>query len=218
MTLTTTTPAATLPALTTPLGERRSAFVATALGWLLPGLGQVYVGRPGRGFVMFLAIGGLFFLGLHLTAFTAVNPDTYSLEFIAHVFQGGPTALTYYLTQDLAQTEPLRWLEVGRLYAAVAGLLNVVAICDAVGEVLAHNDRIRVQAELREQFLYERQQELDRMIAARERAEEEAASARAQLRALQLERQRTEPLVPLPGEATEPDPPEEPAPSEEEGA
>jgi hypothetical protein len=188
MTLTTATPAATLPALSTPLWGRRSTFVAAALGWLLPGLGQVYVGRPGRGFAMFVAIGGLFYLGLWLSGFTAVNPETYSLEFIAHVFQGGPTAAAYYLTRDIVQTEPLRWLEVGRLYAAVAGLLNVVAICDAVGEVLAHNEEVRVQAELRERFLEERQQELDRMIAARAAAEAEAAAAREALREM-VERQ-----------------------------
>ena len=88
------------------------------------------------------------------------------------------------------QTDPLPWLEVGRLYAAVAGLLNVVAMCDAVGEVLAHNDRIRVQADLRRRFMEERQRELDRMIAAREAAEAEAAEARAALAALQAERAR----------------------------
>lgn len=174
MPLTSASPTAYLPALTTALGGPRSAFIATALGWLLPGLGQVYVGRPGRGFVMLIAIGGLFYAGLWLTAFTCVNPQTYSLEFIAHAFLGGPTAVTYALTQNMQQTEPLAWLEVGRLYAAVAGLLNIVAICDAVSEVLAHNERIRQQARLREHLLMERQRELDHMIAMREAAEARA--------------------------------------------
>ena len=178
MPLTSASPTAYLPALARSLGGPRSAFIATALGWLLPGLGQVYVGRPGRGFAMLVAIGGLFYGGLWLTAFTCVNPQTYSLEFIAHAFLGGPTAVTYALTQNMQQTEPLAWFEVGRLYAAVAGLLNIVAICDAVGEVLTHNERIREQGRLREHLLMERQRELDHMIAAREAAE---AQAREQL-------------------------------------
>lgn len=128
----------------------RSAFVATVLGWVLPGLGQVYVGRPGKALLMFVAIGGLFAGGLALTAFTCVNPKTYSLEFVAHAFLGGPTALAYYLTRDLQLTEFMPWFEVGRLYVAVAGLLNIVAVCDALGDVLAFNRQSRAQAALAE--------------------------------------------------------------------
>jgi len=170
---TTPTPS-TLPVLSTAPVTRRSAFVAAALGWLLPGLGQLYMGRPGKAFLMLVSIGGLFYLGLYLTDFTCVNPNTYSLEFAAHAFLGGPTAAAYYQTRDIVVTQPLPWFEVGRLYAAVAGLLNVVAICDALGEVLAHNQRVRVQMDLRRRFLGERQRELERLVEARERAEAEA--------------------------------------------
>lgn len=166
-------PAQSLPLVAAPPAARRSAFVAAALGWLLPGLGQFYVGRPGRGLVMLVAIGGLFYAGLRLTDFTCVNPNTYELEFVAHAFLGGPTAVAFYMTQGLVQTEPLPWFEAGRLYAAVAGLLNLVAICDALGEVLAHNERVRVQSELRRRFMQERQEELDRLVAARAEAEAE---------------------------------------------
>ncbi len=114
----------------------RSAFLAVVLGWLLPGLAQVYVGRPGRGLVMGAAICALFAGGLLLSAFTCVNPQTYELEFIAHALIGGPTALVLQLGPFPAGGEPLALLDVGRLYCAVAGLLNLVAICDALGEVL----------------------------------------------------------------------------------
>jgi hypothetical protein len=146
-------PASSEPAVAPPPTadpSLRSAFVAAVLGWVLPGLGQAYVGRPGKALVMFVAIGGLFAGGLALTAFTCVNPETYSLEFVAHAFLGGPTALTYYLTRDLQLTEFMPWFEVGRLYVAVAGLLNIVAICDALGDVLAHNRQARAQAALAE--------------------------------------------------------------------
>lgn len=164
-------PATSLPMVAAPPAARRSAFVAAALGWLVPGLGQFYVGRPGRGLVMMIAIGGLFYAGLRLTDFTCVNPNAYSLEFVAHAFVGGLTAVTYFMTQGFVQSEPLPWFEAGRLYAAVAGLLNVVAICDALGEVLAHNERVRVQSALRRRFMQDRQDELDRLAAAREEAE-----------------------------------------------
>jgi hypothetical protein len=195
-------PTHTQPAPTPPLGAlpvlasaplaRRSAFVAAALGWLLPGLGQIYVGRPGKAFLMFVAIGGLFYLGLYLTGFTCVNPQTYSLEFAAHAFLGGPTAAAYLETRDLVITQPMPWFEVGRLYAAVAGLLNVVAICDALGEVLAHNKRVRVQNDLRRRFLAERQRELERLVEARARAEA-AAQLAAQTTALSTEEEPLDP-------------------------
>lgn len=163
------------PAADPPL---RSAFVAAVLGWLLPGLGQAYVGRPGKALLMFLAIGGLFVGGLALTAFTCVDPDTYSLEFVAHAFLGGPTALVYYLStsQDLQLTELMRWFEVGRLYVAVAGLLNVVAICDALGEVLWFNRHARAQAAAVEQRRRE-------WFEQRRREAEAAESAQARARA-----------------------------------
>lgn len=115
----------------------RSLFLASVLGWLVPGLGQAYVGRPGRGLCMGLAIVLLYLGGLALSGFTAVNPRTYELEFVAHALIGGPTALVLQLGPADATGLLLPHLEVARLYCAVAGLLNLVAVCDALGEILA---------------------------------------------------------------------------------
>ncbi len=137
-TLPTTPPAP--PAPLPPAMGRRSGFVAAALGWTIPGLGQVYVGRPLKGLLMLVTIGGLFALGLFLTGFTCVDPYSYGLEFVAHMWIGGPTAAAYWLSRDIVLVEAQPYFEVGRLYAAVAGLLNLVAICDALGGVIEHNE------------------------------------------------------------------------------
>ncbi len=181
-------PAAQNPALAVPplAGPApRSVFVAAALGWLFPGLGQLYVGRPGKALTMLLAIGGLFYAGLALTGFTCVNPNAYKLEFAAHAFLGGPTAATYYLTQDMQLTELMPWFEVGRLYAAVAGLLNIVAVCDAMGEVLDHNKVSRAREALRREWFARQQREFD----------ERAAAIRAQLDAQIPQTDAEEPLL-----------------------
>jgi hypothetical protein len=65
-----------------------------------------------------------------------VDPDEYPLEFVAHALIGGPTALAVHLTRGIAPEGPVPLLDVGRLYCGVAGLLNLVAICDAVGAIL----------------------------------------------------------------------------------
>ena len=169
----TTAPLPILPATAPAVPARRSALLAAVAGWIVPGFGQLYMGRPFKALLMLVAIGGLFYGGLALTGFTCVNPTAYALEFAAHAFLGGPTALAYGMTQGFELNEALPWFEVGRLYAAVAGLLNVVAICDALGDVIEHNRGVRVQAALRERWLAAREEE--RRLALEEAARREAA-------------------------------------------
>lgn len=101
------------------------------------------MGRPGKALLMLLGIGGLIAGGCALTDWTCIRKDTHRLELLAHLFNLGPTAYLLQVTKDLEVTEYLRWHEVGRQYVAIAGLLNVVAICDAWGHVIGHNRRAR---------------------------------------------------------------------------
>lgn len=131
-----------------PRLRRRSLFLCCALAALVPGLGQLYARRPVKALLMLLAIGGLFVGGLALTGFTAVNPTTHRLEFVAHLFITGPTALTLHLTEGLTVDTFQPWYDVGRLYVAVAGILNVVAAWDAMSAVFDHNEQAEALAHL----------------------------------------------------------------------
>ena len=122
-----------------PRGSCRPLGIVAFLAWVLPGSGQLILGEWRKAIAMAFGIFGLYALGLWLTGFTAVNPETRTLEFAAHVWAGGPTALTWWLTDGLVQTTFLPYLDVGRLYVAVASLLNVVAITDAVHGAQSHN-------------------------------------------------------------------------------
>jgi hypothetical protein len=125
---------------------RRSAFLATAFGWALPGLGQLYAGQPRKALLFLAAILPTFLVGWWLTDFTAVQPAAQPLPFAAQVFLGGPTLLAWRLAEGHLIQDLPTFLEVGRLYTWVAGLLNLVAVCDAVGDVIEHNrfvDRLR---------------------------------------------------------------------------
>lgn len=123
----------------TPL--RLYAPVAILLGAALPGLGQLYVGRPGKALLMLLPIAALFLGGLAFTDFTAIDPQGQGLWGIAHMGIPGPAFAVWKATEGRVLVEPLRFVEMGRLYVALAGLLNIVAICDAWGTVLRHNER-----------------------------------------------------------------------------
>jgi hypothetical protein len=115
---------------------------AGILGWIVPGLGQAYAGRGVKALLFFVGIVPAYALGLWLTGFTAVDPKKYGLEFAAHVFAGGPTLLAVQNLDAWTLDAMPRWFDVGRLYVAVAALLNVVAMSDALGEVLVRNQRI----------------------------------------------------------------------------
>jgi hypothetical protein len=123
------------------LPRRRSPALAVLLGWLCPGLGQLYAGRAAKAAIFLVAVLPAFGLGWWLTDFTGVNPRLYTLDFFAQILAGGPTAGALHLSEGLTLEALPRWLDVGRLYLAVAGLLNLVAICDALGEVIGHNRR-----------------------------------------------------------------------------
>lgn len=147
--------------------RRRAPLVAAILGWAVPGLGQVYAGRPGKAVLLAATIVGLFYAGWAMTGFTGVDPYTYGLEFVAHAWLGGPTAYAYWTSREIVLTQPLPWFEVGRLYAAVAGLLNIVAICDALGGVLEHNVRAAERDEERAHLMEQHEAMLERFEAAR---------------------------------------------------
>jgi hypothetical protein len=134
------------PTALRPSTRRKSVALAAVLGWAVPGLGHAYVGQPLKALLFFAAIVPTFAIGLALTDFTCVNPQKYTLEFVAHAWLGGPTAVAMHWTKDHLLDSMPRWFDVGRLYAAVAGLLNVVALSDVMGVALARNrivDRMR---------------------------------------------------------------------------
>ena len=122
--------------------HRRPPLVAALLGWLVPGLGQLYLGRPLKALLFFAAILPTFLVGWALTDLTAVDPQRYRLDFVGQVFLGLPTfgALAVSADRVLASMPP--FFEVGRLYVLVAGLLNLVAVCDAVGDGIARDREV----------------------------------------------------------------------------
>ena len=158
-----------------PIPWHRPPLLVGLLGWCVPGLGQLAVGRPDKALMMLIAIGGLYFWGLALTGFTCVNPNVYALEFAAHVFAGGPTALALYVPDHLTAQGYLPYFEVGRLYVAVAGLLNAVAMSDAIGDAQMHN----AEVDARRQFARRRHADSARREAEQRAAEQHAAEQQA---------------------------------------
>lgn len=126
----------------TRLPRGRSVLLATVLGWILPGLGQVYAGRPWKGLLFLVAILPTFLLGWKLTDLTVIDPGRYPLDMVAQAMLGLPTAIALHVSEGRVLEHLPRFFDVGRLYVQVAGLLNLVAVCDAIGEVIRRNRQV----------------------------------------------------------------------------
>jgi hypothetical protein len=126
------------------------------LAWLVPGVGHLLIGERKRGWIILATIGLTFWGGIVIGGVrSTVDPGR--LWFVAQVPVGAHAIAAYYLGQrsraELAkaggpvvvQSVTSRWqgAEIGTVYTGVAGLLNVLAILDALGRAEASDRRLK---------------------------------------------------------------------------
>lgn len=136
--------------------ERESAQpVAGLLAVALPGLGHAALGEARRGLLIGAGVLGLFIGGLLIGGVDAVDSREDRLWFLAQVWVGPVAVWVDYAHQNLLKIEDERGVrrtpdpvgpngeraaysksigrinEIGALYCALAGLLNLIAIIDA---------------------------------------------------------------------------------------
>ena len=128
---------------------------AALLAWVWPGLGHISLGQPKRGL---LVMGGVLFLflgGVLIGGIDSIDRRDDRLWFVAQVLCGPIAMVVDYANQALLEPLPrdvaekylrgdadtLRRLErtglsrvneMGTLYSALAGLMNLVVILDAL--------------------------------------------------------------------------------------
>jgi hypothetical protein len=129
------------------------------LGWLIPGLGHVYIGERGRGMFVFAGVAFLWACGLLIGGIDSVDRKGDRLWFIAQAGTGPIAFVIDGLNNSLLKTGRTGELidspgprgedgrptsvkvntfksvahanEYGTLYTALAGLMNIVALLDA---------------------------------------------------------------------------------------
>jgi hypothetical protein len=124
-------------------------------GWLVPGLGHVWLGQRKRGLILLAGIYGLFMLGLLIGGIDVVDYQEDTLWFAGQACAGPPALIVGYIHQQwkvkhagwrypLPPDPPSqghrppyevsigRVNELGTLYCAMAGLLNLLAIVDVI--------------------------------------------------------------------------------------
>ncbi|MCX5683222.1 MAG: hypothetical protein NT049_06000 [Planctomycetota bacterium] len=117
-----------------------SPVAALVLAWAIPGAGHAYAGRWGKAALFFGCIVGLLAAGMLIGGGTVIiHRDTsghIELWWMAQMGAGGPTVALTPVSEYLAKRAggdiyANRYREVGTLYAAVAGFLNVLVMMDA---------------------------------------------------------------------------------------
>lgn len=109
--------------------------VGAALAWVWPGLGHLYIGQRTKGLVILIALTLLYLLGLLIGGIDVVDAGEDALWFAGQLFMG-PVTLVVNFLRGSAEANPVfvksigRVNEIGTLYCAMAGLLNLLAIID----------------------------------------------------------------------------------------
>jgi hypothetical protein len=115
--------------------ESSRTLAAGLLAWVFPGLGHLFLGRRGKGLVLMGAILALFVLGVAMDSRLQLHlgfEDPLALLFsAAQMGIGAPYVLARLLGYEAGQlTSPT--YEYGNTFTAVAGLLNILVLLDAL--------------------------------------------------------------------------------------
>lgn len=118
------------------------AVAAGLLGWLVPGLGHVFIGDRLRGVICMATIVLTFWSGVAIGGVRGtIDPHERSLWFVAQLCAGTNAGLAYAIRQvgsadagSERPSAPAPWAsaEIGVHYTGVAGLLNILVILDAM--------------------------------------------------------------------------------------
>jgi len=102
-------------------------------GWAVPGLGHWLQGRRLRAVIVFTLLVGLFLLGSWLAGGTNLSRERHFYYWSGQFLLGLPAIVAELVAGDARVSAELPRLDVGLLYASMAGLLNVLALLDVFG-------------------------------------------------------------------------------------
>jgi hypothetical protein len=104
-----------------------------AFGWVVPGLGHWAQGRRLRAGIVCVLLVGLFALGTWLAQGSNLSRERHFYYWSGQFLLGLPAILSEIISGRPPVLGPIRFVDVGLLYASLAGLLNTLALLDVYG-------------------------------------------------------------------------------------
>jgi hypothetical protein len=105
--------------------------------WLVPGAGYWLLGQRARGTAIGISVLCLFVLGMLIGGITVVDAPLSLAQisakpwFVAQILTGPVSIAAAWLAGSVDVVSHSRSFEIGTLYTAVAGMLNLLGIIDA---------------------------------------------------------------------------------------
>ncbi len=103
------------------------------VAWLIPGAGHLWAGQRGKGLIFFLVLPVMFALGLALEGRLfpfEIGQPLVALAAFADIGIGAPYFLAKALGHGAGRVVAVTY-EYGNTFVIVAGLLNLLVVCDA---------------------------------------------------------------------------------------
>lgn len=111
--------------------------IVALLGWLIPGAGHLAIKETKRAAIIFVTVTVLFVTGLYIGSIGIIDPVTARLWYMAQLM----VSPVVFLLANIAQSRGYEVFghpqDIGQIYTAVAGLLNLLCILSAV--YMAHS-------------------------------------------------------------------------------
>lgn len=103
-----------------------------ALGWLIPGLGYAIVKEYKRAIICFAGISLLFIFGLYIGSVAVIDSINYKLWYIVQMLTSPIVhIISTHVNSCHSYSSYGKAAEIGQLYTALAGLLNVLCVIGA---------------------------------------------------------------------------------------
>ena len=105
--------------------------LCAGLSWLVPGLGHARAGQKDKGIALGVAVVVVFAFGLIVSDGHAVDRAQYSVWWIGQNLFGGGSLFASLVTGPMRNVATPIDLDLGIVLCTVAGLMNLVVMCDA---------------------------------------------------------------------------------------
>lgn len=115
------------------------AITAAILGWVIPGGGYVVLKDYKRAAIIFVTLTSMFLIGLHIGSFAVVDTVNARVWYFAQILFSPVVEIIARSVAKSGEHVYGRPSEIGQLYTALAGMLNIVCIFKAAA-VVAHGD------------------------------------------------------------------------------